>query len=237
MMAHSRRRAFSLLSTLALTTGSAQAAEPPRPLAPAHTSRRSTQPLALPEGSIASWTDVVDASLLNPESIAKAAHNTHGLAFPGLDHITDDTAAMLARYPGDVALDSLTSLTPRVAWMLATPEQSGLMRVLSLNGLTELEKSTAEAFAAHEGGLSLDGMVQMDISIARLVCKTRGLLSLRGMVGLTPDVAECIAIRGSLTVVPEAASLHPDVREVLAENPLVRFSAPSHSTAPLTDLK
>jgi len=173
------------------------------------------------------WLDINDEDCFTDELLVRLRVKTSGLSLPALTELPDDLAALFARYPGDLALDSLTEIRPRAAWMLSTPRDSGHHRLLCLNGLTRIDHQSAEAFASHAGGLSLDGLETVDLPTARLLCRTEGVLSLRGLVSLTLDEAPCFANRTGLTYLPAAASLPHDVREHLQENQFVRFSQPS----------
>ena len=196
---------------------------PSAPLSPAQRFAAPTQPSRPP------WQVIVDTSVVTSDYVADAPLHTHGLSFPGVSRLPDDLAATFARYPGDLALDSLTSLSPRTAWMLIAPAETRPPRVLSLNGLKALDSRTAGALAEHSGGLSLDGLTRVDLPTARLICKTQGLLSVRGLTGLTIAEAPVFANRTSITLVPPRTTLPPEVQDLLAENPLVRFDGNSDS--------
>jgi hypothetical protein len=173
------------------------------------------------------WLEINGENCFTDELLVRLRVKTNGLSLPALTELPDDLAALFARYPGDLALDSLMEIRPRAAWMLSTPRDSGHHRLLCLNGLTRIDHQSAEAFASHAGGLALDGLETVDLPTARLLCRTEGVLSLRGLVSLTLDEALCFANRTGLTYLPAAASLPPDVREQLQENQFVRFSQPS----------
>lgn len=170
------------------------------------------------------WLTIKDADSLTPEILASLQAHAHGLSLPLVTHLSDDLAAQLARYPGDLALDALETIRPRTAWMLVTPSGSGITRVLSLNGLTDIDHLTAEAFAVHRGGLSLDGIRQLRFPAARLLCRTDGALSLRGLSSITAMESACLANRAAITLLANSASLGPEAHDMLADNSLVRFA-------------
>ena len=70
-----------------------------------------------------------------------------------LTQLSADTAKVLARHKGSLALDGLKELTPDVAEPLATCSVS-----LSLNGLTTLTPETAQLLATRSAGTNLSSL-------------------------------------------------------------------------------
>ena len=170
------------------------------------------------------WVAIQDASTVTTEYLTRLSPHARGISLPHLTMLSDDIAATLAHYRGDVALDALLSIRPRHAWMLATPSDTEFTRVLSLNGLTELDPQSAEAFASHRGGLSLDGLNAITLETTRLLCRTDGVLSLRGLARIDADQATVIASRLSLTLVHERALHSPEAYEIISGSPLARIT-------------
>lgn len=171
-----------------------------------------------------SWLVIEDVSTLSVDTLALAPALATGLSIPALRELSDEMAILLAGYQGDLAIDGLAAIRPRCAWMLVSPPEAGLTRLLSLNGLTAVDQESADALARHRGGLSLDGIERIDLKTARSLCRTDGVLSMRGLIALTPAEATCFANRTHLTLLPAREMFESEVSDTLSENPQLRFA-------------
>lgn len=122
-----------------------------------------------------------------PEML-REVHRSLYLSLGGVEQISPEVAAALARYEGSwLGLDGLKELTPEVARQFA-PYKG----VLDLGGLKQLSPEAAAALEKFEGGLRLDGLEV--ISPAVLAALKTGhdshgrSLSLDGLQELPPAV-------------------------------------------------
>lgn len=89
---------------------------------------------------------------------------------------------------------------------------------LSLNGLTTLTRSQAEALAQHEGLLILDGLTNMPPDIADALAQHNGPVSLDGLTNLTPDTAQALARGKNFLSLDGLTTLAPNVADALAQH-------------------
>ena len=89
---------------------------------------------------------------------------------------------------------------------------------LSLNGLTTLTRSQAEALAQHEGFLILDGLTNLPPDIADALAQHNGPVSLDGLTNLTPDTAQTLARGKNFLSLDGLTTLAPNVADALAQH-------------------
>ena len=89
---------------------------------------------------------------------------------------------------------------------------------LSLNGLTTLTRSQAEALAQHEGFLILDGLTNLPPDIADALAQHNGPVSLDGLTNLTPDTAQDLARGKNFLSLDGLTTLAPNVADALAQH-------------------
>lgn len=100
-----------------------------------------------------------------------------GLHLDGVESISNLAVWYLARRPGSLSLNGLTSLTERQAEVLATHSEG----YLSLNGVKSLSIASAKALARHKGTVYLRGLKEIDDD---------ALFDLQRVAEISKDLAE-----------------------------------------------
>lgn len=155
-----------------------------------------------------------------PDDVVKALveeknyHFEPRVFLDGLTEISDESAAILAKWPkwsgrfpslNAISAPAAAAIGAAPAWdgnlpalkMLAAEAAAGLALTrgdLRLDGLTDLSPKTAEQLAAHRGGLlSLDGLKTLSEPVAAVFAKRAGRLSLDGLRALDEPTASALA--------------------------------------------
>jgi len=167
---------------------------------------------------------------ISPEAAAALARCEMNLLLDGLTTLTPEVAAALAAHRGVLSLESVRTIPEAVATALAKHRGEHLV----LDGVTTLSSETAAALADYEGArLSLSGIEELSAEAARALAAYEGILRLQGLKSISPEVAEALAgsmgprlsLSGLTTLSTETAAALADYQgDVLLLNGIVEIS-------------
>lgn len=137
---------------------------------------------------------------LTPETAAELARHEGFLHLDGLRMLSEDAAAALGKHKGSLTLDGLRAIDERAAAALVQPARPPLPMLpflgddLSLGGLGALSPGLAQVLAKHHGRLRLDGVKDLsDEAAEALAAHPGGTLSLDGVTALSDRAAWALA--------------------------------------------
>jgi hypothetical protein len=145
---------------------------------------------------------------LSPETAAVLAKYKGELRFEGLTTLSPEVAAALATREGQIDLPKLTALSPAVAKALSATKSS-----LNLPSVKDLPKDVAEALAPHTGQLML-GVNELSDDVAAALAKHTGEIQVSSLKSLT-SVALATRLGQQEYVSLGAARLTPEIARAL----------------------
>lgn len=156
--------------------------------------------------------DLSRIAAVGPE-IADALSTARGrLVMSGLRSLDSPALAKKLATGEDVALKSVTKLTPEVARALVSEKN-----YLYLNGITQLKKDVAAELGRHVGLLDLDLLEPCEAGVVEELAKCKGPLDL-GVTTLTRSEAQAIARHEGIVTLARLATAQPDVLAELREH-------------------
>ncbi|MCE9568023.1 MAG: DUF1588 domain-containing protein [Planctomycetes bacterium] len=140
------------------------------------------------------WDGRLPAMKTIPEDVARAlAKRPGGLSLEGLTSLSDEAAKALGGKLGG-NLPGLTSLTVESAKAIAGPVPGQFHRTLNLDGLTALPDDIALAIGGKDsrGNLYLNGLTSLTPAAAKAICQREGDLYLDGLTTIPDDTLKAI---------------------------------------------
>ena len=109
--------------------------------------------------------------------------------------LTDEAAARLAKFAGDITCEYLEQLDASPGHLLLAAKLGHQKKPseLYLNRLTSLSDSAAESLSKNKGGLSLNGLPSLSDSAAESLSKNKGGLYLNSLTSLSDAAAEYLS--------------------------------------------
>ena len=136
------------------------------------------------------------------------------LQLSGTHAIYSETAAVLARFRGEMLILGLKSLSPEVAQTLANSQAATVW----LHSLTSVTPETAETLAQMPAQLVLSGLVELDsIPLAEKLARRPGALSFPWLKRITPEVALALGRNPRSLTLGGLTDVAPEVQDKLAE--------------------
>ena len=149
---------------------------------------------------------------LSQDAAVVLAKYRGNLRLESLTVLSDAAAQALAQHKGELYLDGLTSLSDAAAQALAQHKGS-----LYLSGLTSLSDAAAQALAQHKGRLFLDGLTSLSDAAAQALAQHKGELYLWGLTSLSDAAAQALAqSKGDLSLEGKAMGTVTRARKRLA---------------------
>lgn len=143
--------------------------------------------------------------LATQKPVTKACMDGYFWPFDSLTSLTPEVAAVLAEVPNSLSFNSLTEISPETAAALAKhpPNKQKGFAHLRLNGIKRLSPEAAAALATHEGKVLLYSLERLDsLPLAEKLAREDGELRL-GLTELTPEIAaELAKNKGALNFRP-----------------------------------
>ena len=185
----------------------------------------------LPVQTSAQNPDPARAKTLTVEQATELLKRPNALRL-GVTELSAEAAVVLAKFPGELRFEALTTLSPEAATALAGREGplelpklavlppsvakalSGLKGGLVLPGVKELSAAAAEALAAHVGPLDL-GVTELPDEAAAALAKHPGDIRLKSLKSLTSlKLAERLG-QQEWVYIDGVSRLSPDIAKAL----------------------
>jgi hypothetical protein len=137
--------------------------------------------------------------------VTKACMDGYFWPFDSLTSLTPEVAAVLAEVTNPLSFNGLTEISPETAAALAKhpPSSQKGFAHLRLNGIRRLSPEAAAALATHEGKVLLYSLERLDsLPLAQKIAREEGEIRL-GLTELTPEIAaELAKNKGTLNFRP-----------------------------------
>jgi hypothetical protein len=116
-------------------------------------------------------------TVIDKDTAEILSKNKGSLALNSVTFLSGPVAEVLFNHEGDIKLNGLASLSNVVLENLFKNKGA-----LSFNGVTSIDDAGARYLSIHEGYLSLDGLTALSESVAEILSKHKGSLSLKGLI-------------------------------------------------------